>query len=58
MKRYNNALEKSAQAKQEWYEKDVRRTDHVAQLKEELAQANQDVSLNNKAKVSFTPNQN
>ena len=36
IKRHNHALEKLAQAKQEWYEKEVQRKDHIAQLQEEI----------------------
>ena len=46
-------MEKLAQAKQEWYEKDVDRKDHIAQLKEEVAQANKDINFTNKALVQL-----
>ena len=37
--RYLGTIEQSAEDKQEWYEKEVARKDHIAKLKEELVQA-------------------
>ena len=48
MERHNHSLEQLAQAKQAWYEKEVARKDLIAELKEQLAEANQDINMTNK----------
>ena len=51
---HNHALEQLAKAKQEWYEHEVVRKDHIAQLERQLRKANQDLNLANKAPVQLS----
>ena len=46
--------EQLAKAKQEWYENEVARKDHIAQLELELKKANQDLVLTNKALMQLS----
>ena len=48
-KRHNAALEKLAKAREAFRESEIRKKDGIAQLKEELATANQDETFANQA---------
>ena len=58
MKCHNHSLEQLAQAKQAWYEKEVARKDLIAELKEQLAEANQDINMTNKALIQLKKYEN
>ena len=49
---------KPTKAKNEWYEKDMGWKDHIAELKEELAQANQDMNAMNKSLLELKKYEN
>ena len=49
MKRHNKAIKKLTQAKEEWYEREVKRKDRIAQLRQELTDANKDLNETNQA---------
>ena len=53
MSRHNRSLEKLAQAKQAWYEKEVKRKNHIQELKEQLNEANQDLNATNKSLIQL-----
>ena len=49
MKRHNLALEKLQEAKEEFYEKEVKRNDRIQQLSQQLSDANRDINTTNNA---------
>ena len=49
MKRHNKAIEKLAQAKEDWYEREIERKDRIARLRQELTDANKDLNETNQA---------
>ena len=53
IKRHNHSLEQLAKDKQKWYQEEVRRKDHIAELKEQLAHANSDINATNRALIQL-----
>ena len=49
MKRHNKALEELAASKEKFYENEVKQRDRIQQLRQELADANDDIERTNKA---------
>ena len=49
MKRHNEALETLAKAKEKFYENEVLKHDRIQQLRQQLADANQDIEDTNKS---------
>ena len=53
IKRHNRAFEKLARAKQEWFEQETAHKNHIAQLREQLNEANQDINITNKSLIQL-----
>ena len=49
MRRHNEAMEKLTKAKEAWYEREVERKNRIAQLRQEVQDANDDFAETNRA---------
>ena len=54
IKRHNLALEHLSEAKQKWYEKEVARKNEIEAKRRQLADANADINITNKALASLS----
>ena len=54
IKRHNLALEQLSKDKQEWYEKEVKRKNNIQLKRQQLADANVDINVTNKALLSLS----
>ena len=53
IKRHNKAMENLTRAREIWYEEETRRKDEIAQKRQELIEAHQDMNVVNKALSGF-----